>query len=105
MAATAANKVKVAVLVPTECQLLDLAAVDVLQIMDREYMASLAGAGAGACADPRAARLRGAPTHHVEHDGVDPAAVDIVIVPGPMPGADIGDAGRAWLRVQQVPRG
>ncbi|KAG7127007.1 hypothetical protein HYQ44_000727 [Verticillium longisporum] len=64
MAATAANKVKVAVLVPTECQLLDLAAVDVLQIMDREYMASLAGAGAGACADPRAARAD--PLRHLQ---------------------------------------
>ncbi|KAM0287662.1 hypothetical protein ACHAQH_000191 [Verticillium albo-atrum] len=117
--ANTTKTVKIAIFVPTECQLLDLASVDVLQIMDRDYLAVLP-APAHVLAQARSVEflyvtseanftaghfnltggLKGVPTHHIGQEEVGPKELDVVVVPGPMPGTDIGDAARAWLRGQ-----
>ncbi|KAM0329932.1 hypothetical protein ACHAQA_004099 [Verticillium albo-atrum] len=109
--------VKIGVFIPTECQLLDLASVDVLYIMSREYLAALPAPAHVLAQAPNVqifyvtseanfaagrfeltAALKSAPTHHVGHAEVAPGQLDVIVVPGGPPGRDIGDAARAWLK-------
>ncbi|KAK2047120.1 ThiJ/PfpI family protein [Colletotrichum somersetense] len=108
--------VKVGVLIPSECQLLDMACVDVLAIMSKEYLGLLPmlpkhipalapsmsffyitapATASGETADPHSPGLlqltAGAKmlaTHDILHPDVQPGKLDILLVPGPDPGAD-----------------
>ncbi|KAK7439077.1 hypothetical protein CaCOL14_002420 [Colletotrichum acutatum] len=113
--------VKIGVFIPSECQLLDMACVDVLFMMSREYLGSLPmiprhipnlapsveicyiSVKASPKVDhlpllPMTAGVRIQPTHDVSSPEVQPGMLDILLVPGPDPGASWNEETLAFLR-------
>ncbi|KAK1600001.1 ThiJ/PfpI family protein [Colletotrichum navitas] len=108
--------VKVGVFIPTECQLLDMACVDVLASMSQEYLSLLPmlpkhipalapsmsffyitapATASGESTEPHSLGLlqltAGAKiqaTHDISHPDVQPGKLDILLVPGPEPSTD-----------------
>lgn len=100
------SPVKIGVFVPGECQLLDMACVDVLHMMSKEYLSVIpmlpkhildiapsvdifyiTSPGAKAETFPITAKLNIRATHDINDAEVQPGKLDIVLVPGPDPSA------------------
>ncbi|KAI0482345.1 ThiJ/PfpI family protein [Xylariaceae sp. FL0804] len=110
--------VRVGVFIPSECQLLDAACVDVLGSMSHEYLSTVSGLIPAAVIDlapsveicyigtvpagqPVAltSGLRARTTHRFGDAAVAPGTLDVVLVPGPEPFGPLPDADAlAWLR-------
>ncbi|KAK1639072.1 ThiJ/PfpI family protein [Colletotrichum phormii] len=124
--------VKIGVFIPSECQLLDMACIDVLFMMSREYLGGLptipkhipelapsveifyitakASSPNPNPEDPDAAEHRRPlllpltagvkiqPTHDVSSPEVQPGMLDILLVPGPDPGASWDEDTLGFLR-------
>ncbi|SPQ17841.1 e8fd80f6-715d-48da-bd18-63d5428cde73 [Thermothielavioides terrestris] len=127
MAATDSRKtVRIGVFIPADCQLLDMACIDIFGTMSYEYfslvkglvpapMLNLAPSVQISCTSdpqdistiqpgeliPLTASARVSCTHHLSHPAVQPGQLDIVLVPGPDPTIDWTDgdkkAALEWL--------
>ncbi|KAI1366596.1 ThiJ/PfpI family protein [Xylaria arbuscula] len=100
--------VKIGVFVPGDCQLLDMACIDVLHMMSKEYLSVIPmlpkhipaiapsvdifyitspAAKAAGMTVPISAKLNIRATHDITDAEVQPGKLDIVLVPGPDPSA------------------
>jgi putative intracellular protease/amidase len=114
---------RVAVFIPTECQLLDQACIDVLATMSFEYLSLLKDMLPAAVLDlaplvqicyvgsvpagdtiPLTANQRIVCTHHYDDAAVAPGTLDAVIVPGPDPTTRFEAPVVDWLRAQAAAR-
>ncbi|KAK7941101.1 Isonitrile hydratase [Apiospora aurea] len=116
------NVVRIGVFIPTECQLLDVACIDILGTMSHEYMSLISYISGGpepgpATADteslvssghtvsasqviPLTSGMNILCTHHYSEAAVGAGKFEIVLVPGPDP-STVFDAGAVeWLRHQ-----
>ncbi|GKT48333.1 uncharacterized protein ColSpa_08514 [Colletotrichum spaethianum] len=118
--------VKIGVFIPFECQLLDMACIDVFAMMSKEYLGGLpmlpkhisalapsvsifyitAPAAAGTeTAEPRppnllqlTAGVKMQATHDILHPDVQPGRLDVLLVPGPDPDASWGEDVLGFLK-------
>ncbi|KAL2184571.1 hypothetical protein L209DRAFT_774548 [Thermothelomyces heterothallicus CBS 203.75] len=110
--------IRIGVFIPTECQLLDMACVDVFGTMSHEYFALLGDMVPAPIANlapsvqifyistvqpgeliGTTSSARIACTHHLSDPAVQPGQLDIVLVPGPDPTTDFSKLTEAtdWL--------
>lgn len=117
-AAMAAKQVRIGVFIPSGAQALDVATVDVLAVMSKEYlgilpmlpahMAELAPSVTISYITtpeqgpeiPLTANMTIKATHSYEEPEVAPGQLDIVIIPGPDPFDPLEEGGLKWLRAQ-----
>ncbi|AEO70041.1 uncharacterized protein THITE_2156026 [Thermothielavioides terrestris NRRL 8126] len=121
MAATDSRKtVRIGVFIPADCQLLDMACIDIFGTMSYEYFSLVKGLVPAPMLNlapsvqisyistiqpgeliPLTASARVSCTHHLSHPAVQPGQLDIVLVPGPDPTIDWTDgdkkAALEWL--------
>ena len=121
------NHIKIGVYIPHGAQLLDVATIDVLGVMSKEYFSALSpdlvppqlkvavpdvtiyyiatpstGVG-GNIPLTSGATLKA--THTYADDEVAPGKLDIVMVPGPDPSIEHDEGGLVWLRRQSETEG
>ncbi|KAJ4290713.1 hypothetical protein N0V88_006461 [Collariella sp. IMI 366227] len=103
MTTTSCRKtIRIGVYIPSECQLLDMACVDIFGTMSHEYF-SLLGDSAPAPIVNLAPSIKIfshlSCTHHISDPAVQPGHLDIVLVPGPDPSLDWSDKKKEtdWL--------
>lgn len=113
------NHVRIGVFVPLGAQLLDLATVDVLATMSKEYLSELTsllpshvGAGAPSVSIsyvstteqgrdiPLTAGAVVKATYFYTDAEVAPGKLDVIVVPGPSPTAHFEEGGLRWLKAQ-----
>ncbi|KAI8632171.1 class I glutamine amidotransferase-like protein [Xylariaceae sp. FL1651] len=111
--------IRVGVFIPTECQLLDAAGVDIIGSMSYEYLSVLGKLVPKAVVDsapsvqisyigsvrpgesiPMTSNQSVVATNHYDDPEVAPGQLDIVYVPGPDPFADFPEGAVDWLRRQ-----
>lgn len=111
--------VRLGVFIPTECQLLDAACVDILASMSHEYLSLLTDIVPKALIDsapsvsihyigtvkpgepiPMTANQKVVATNYFSDDEVAPGKMDIIIVPGPDPSTTFDKPSLEWLRQQ-----
>lgn len=111
--------VRIGVFIPTECQLLDAACIDVLATMSYEYMQLVSDVVPQHVIDlapsvrihyigsvrpgqpiPMTANEKILATDHFGDPDVAPGKLDLVIVPGPDPSSTFEKAPLDWLRAQ-----
>ncbi|KAI5920055.1 class I glutamine amidotransferase-like protein [Camillea tinctor] len=111
--------VNVGVFIPTQCQLLDAASVDIMGSLSHEYLrAALQSVPAAAFEQapsvrihyigsvaagepiPLSANQRIVATHRYSDAEVAPGQLDVVLVPGPDPNGVFPEGAVAWLRAQ-----
>ncbi len=112
--------VRIGVFIPSECQLLDLACVDVFGSMSHEYLTNLEFLPSavtdlapdvdisyigtiqpgGQESVHATSGLRIATTHHLSDPAVGPGKLDIVFVPGPDPRGSWDKETTQWLAAQ-----
>ncbi|KAI0385849.1 ThiJ/PfpI family protein [Hypomontagnella monticulosa] len=116
---TGRRTVRIGVFIPTECQLLDAASVDIMGSMSHEYMTMISDFMPKAIVDLApvikihyiGSVQAGEPikltsnesivaTNHFSDAEVAPGKLDIVLVPGPDPKTQFADEPIAWLRAQ-----
>lgn len=112
----ASSHIKIGVFIPNEVQTLDVATVDILGVMSKEYLGALdflpaqvlamapnvsvyyittaANGGLISCTSDMTIKA----THVYTDDEVAPGKLDIIVVPGPPPTASFEEGGLAWLR-------
>ncbi|KAK6226712.1 ThiJ/PfpI family protein [Colletotrichum tabaci] len=118
--------VKIGVFIPSECQLLDMACIDVFAMMSKEYLGGLPmlpkhisalapsvnffyitaapAVGVETTGPPSqnllqlTAGVKMQATHDISHPDVQPGKLDIVLVPGPDPNASWDDGVLGFLR-------
>ncbi|KAH8736998.1 class I glutamine amidotransferase-like protein [Ilyonectria robusta] len=113
-----AKQVRIGVFIPSGAQALDVATVDVLAVMSKEYlgilpmlpahMAELAPSVTISYITtpeqgpeiPLTAHMTIKATHSYEEPEVAPGQLDIVIIPGPDPFDPLEEGGLKWLRAQ-----
>ena len=115
-----ASPIKIGVFVPNGAQLLDIATVDVLATMSREYLSQIPTLPASITASapsvsivyittpssmreasvPLTADMALKPTHAYTDDAVAPGTLQLVVVPGPDPQASFEPCALAWLKEQ-----
>lgn len=118
-----ASPIKIGVFIPNEAQTLDVATVDVLGTMSREYLGPLTFLPANVSAMapsvtvyyittaandggiPCTSGMSIKPTHLYSDAEVAPGKLDIVVVPGPAPGSVFEEGGLRWLREQAGTKG
>ena len=120
MTAKMTAKISIGVFVPNGAQLLDIASVDVLGAMSKEYLSIMPGLPkalvdnapsvsisyittptlAGEAAVPLTADMVLRPSHSYEDAAVAPGQLDLVVVPGPDPASRFEVGALAWLRSQ-----
>lgn len=117
MGVTARKTFRVGVFIPTECQMLDQACIDVMATMSYEYLSLLKDMLPAAIIDlapsvqisyigsvqpgetiPLTASQHIACTHHYNDPAVAPGTLDAVLVPGPDPSTRFEPAVLEWLR-------
>ncbi|KAM5356036.1 hypothetical protein ACJ41O_002682 [Fusarium nematophilum] len=114
----ASKQLHIGVFIPSGAQFLDVATVDVLASMSKEYLGQLPmlPAHIGTLAPstkisyitspklfpdvPLTAELTVRATHTWEDEAVAPGELDIVVVPGPDPTASFEEGATKWLRDQ-----
>ncbi|KAL2685249.1 hypothetical protein Neosp_006346 [[Neocosmospora] mangrovei] len=114
----ASKQLRIGVFVPTGAQFLDVATVDVLASMSKEYLGGLPHLPAHIAElapstkiiyitspelfpdVPLTANLSIRATYTYEDEAVAPGKLDIVVVPGPDPSASFDDGTTKWLRDQ-----
>ncbi|KAI1083295.1 ThiJ/PfpI family protein [Whalleya microplaca] len=113
------HTVRVGVFIPTQCQFLDAACIDIIGTMSHEYMAPLANVVPPSVAAlapavkihyigsvqpgeliPMTSGAGVAATHHYADPEVAPGRLDVVLVPGPDPFAPFHEGPLEWLRRQ-----
>ena len=112
------KQLRIGVFIPTGAQFLDVATVDVLASMSKEYLGGLPHLPAHIAElapstkiiyitspelfpdVPLTADLSIRATHTFEDEAVAPGKLDIVVVPGPDPSATFEDGATKWLRDQ-----
>ena len=111
------HTVRVGVFIPAQAQMLDVACVDLLGIMSHEYLEAIKGMmpgfptasapnmqiayiGSVKAGEPikLTANMSIVCTHHMSDPEVRPGELDVVIVPGPDPGASFSPETGGWLR-------
>ncbi|KAK4240846.1 hypothetical protein C8A03DRAFT_12843 [Achaetomium macrosporum] len=99
--------VRIGVFIPFECQLLDMACIDIFGTMSHEYLSLVKDLVPGPMLDlapsvqifyistvqpgtliPLTSSARIACTHHLSDPAVQPGQLDVVLVPGPDPSLD-----------------
>ncbi|OHE93027.1 ThiJ/PfpI family protein [Colletotrichum orchidophilum] len=112
--------IKIGVFVPSECQLLDMACIDVFGMMSKEYLGGLPmipkhipelapsmeifyiSTKASGSPDLQllllTAGIKIQPTHDMSHSEVQPGMLDILLVPGPDPAASWDEDTLRFLR-------
>lgn len=114
-----ASHIKIGVFIPNETQVLDVATVDILGVMSKEYLGLLAHLPPNVAAIAPNVTIRyitspanaetGIPctsgmtikhTHLYTDAEVAPGTLDVVVVPGPDPGSAFEEGALAWLRGQ-----
>ncbi|KAM0437719.1 hypothetical protein ACHAPT_002084 [Fusarium lateritium] len=114
----ASKQLRIGVFIPTGAQFLDVATVDVLASMSKEYLSGLPALPThiGELAPstkviyitspklfpdvPLTANLSIRATHTYEDEDVTPGKLDIVVVPGPDPRETFEEGATSWLRGQ-----
>jgi transcriptional regulator GlxA family with amidase domain len=115
MATSTRKTVRIAVFVPSDVQLLDLACVDIFAVMGHQYLSelemlptsltslapeiSIAYVGTDKTVG-LTAQTNLVVTHHLSDPEVGPGKFDIVVVPGPDPTASWGEDVKEWLGAQ-----
>ncbi|KAF4342117.1 glycosyl transferase gt-a type structural fold [Fusarium beomiforme] len=111
----ASNQLRIGVFMPSSVQLLDLATVDVLATMSKEYLGLLPlpahvseiapSTGISYITSPKlfptvnlTADLSVRASHTYEDDDVSPGKLDIIVVPGTNPADKFEKAAMKWLR-------
>ncbi|KAK4097914.1 hypothetical protein N658DRAFT_433061 [Parathielavia hyrcaniae] len=118
MATTTRKTIRIGVFIPTECQLLDFACVDILGCMSHEYLTLAKDLAPGPIvglapnlrisyisrlqpgqAIPLTSSASVTCTHHISDPEVQPGQLDVVLVPGPDPLSNFDDIRDAtdWL--------
>ncbi|KAK7423271.1 hypothetical protein QQX98_001061 [Neonectria punicea] len=110
--------VRIGVFIPSGAQTLDVATVDVLGVMSKEYLSMLGMVPAHICAlapsvsilfittptqgpeIPLTSNMTIKATHSYEDAAVAPGQLDIVVVPGPDPAQTFEEGGLKWLKAQ-----
>jgi transcriptional regulator GlxA family with amidase domain len=112
--------VRIGVFMPSGTQLLDMACIDVLHMMSREYLGNLAMIPAHVAAVapsmrifyitsspamtagriPLTASAALIPTHDLADSEVGPGELDVVLVPGADPAEEFGEEVTGWLKRQ-----
>jgi putative intracellular protease/amidase len=115
----ASKKIHIGVFIPHGAQTLDVACVDVLGVMSRDYLSHLPFLPAslvstapdvaisyitspvlGSMDVPLTSGVVIKATHLYTDEAVAPGKLDIVVVPGPEPSLDFDKAGLEWLKAQ-----
>ena len=107
------KQVKVGVFIPSKCQLLDAACIDILAMASKEYLdsipllpqhvrdlstsVSISYIAPGATI-PMTAGFNVQATHDLSHPDVQPGKLDVVLVPGPDPSATWDEETLGFLR-------
>ena len=118
------GRITIGVFIPCGAQLLDVAAVDVLGVMSKEYFATASdivpppifaatpevtvyyiSTPSSGDEIPLTSGAILKPTHTYEDDAVAPGKLDIVLVPGPDPACNPDEGGLEWLRRQNATKG
>ncbi|KAI0409596.1 class I glutamine amidotransferase-like protein [Xylaria palmicola] len=116
--------IRIGVFIPTECQLLDAAGVDIFGSMSYEYLSVLADLIPKAVIDsapsveihyvgsvpageriPMTSNQAVVATDHYSDAAVAPGKLDIVYVPGPDPSSEFPEGAIEWLRQQGATEG
>ncbi|KAH7171157.1 class I glutamine amidotransferase-like protein [Dactylonectria macrodidyma] len=110
--------IHIGVFIPSGAQTLDVATVDVLAVMSKEYLsvlpmlpAHMAGLAPNVTVSyittpqqgpeiPLTANMTIKATHSYEELAVAPGKLDIVVIPGPDPQVSLEEGGLEWLRAQ-----
>ncbi|WYZ34432.1 hypothetical protein EsH8_I_000708 [Colletotrichum jinshuiense] len=118
---SAAKTVKIGVFIPSECQLLDMACIDVFGMMSKEYLGPMdfmprhlvelapsvqifyiTSKISDDASSPTLLQLTAGvkikPTHDISHPDVQPGKLDIFLVPGPDPAASWDEDVLGFLR-------
>ena len=118
-------KINIGVFVPNGAQLLDLATVDVLGVMSKEYLSTIpvlpkamvdsapsvsisyitTPTLAAEASVPLTSHMVLRPSHSYEDAAVAPGQLDIVVVPGPDPASQFEAGALAWLRAHSEAAG
>ena len=112
--------VRIGVFMPSECQLLDTACIDVFSMMGYGYLSVIpflpkhvselapevwiayVGTTAPGTLTPLTAGVKTPITHHLSDPEVAPGKLDIVLVPGPAPDGKWSEDVLDWLRAQMA---
>jgi putative intracellular protease/amidase len=116
--------IRIGVFIPTECQLLDAAGIDIFGSMSYEYLSALGKLVPQAVTDsapsvqihyigsvhaggniPMTSNQSVVATNHYSDPEVAPGQLDIVYIPGPDPFAEFPEGGLEWLRKQAATEG
>ncbi|KAI0395760.1 class I glutamine amidotransferase-like protein [Xylariaceae sp. FL0594] len=111
--------IHIGVFIPTDCQLLDAAGVDIFGTMSREYLSAVGplapkpvvesapsvkihyiGSVPAGQPIPMTSNQSVVATNHYSDPEVAPGKLDIVYVPGPNPAGKFEEGALAWLRAQ-----